>query len=137
MRRAAALAPAALALLLAGPPARADEPMGPAEFRDYAEGWTLHFELDGRVYGAEQYLPGQRSLWRFGEEGCERGVWFGEGEAICFSYETNPGPLCWLVYRRGGDIFARLRDVGPEGGELRVSRRDRAPLHCPGPSVGV
>jgi hypothetical protein len=131
---------AALVLLLAAP-VRAEpvgaEPVSGAEFRAFAEGWTLWFERDGRFFGAEQYLAGDRARWRFGTGGCEDGWWIEREGAICFAYETNPNLQCWMVTRRDGTLFARSVD-DPEGAdELRVFRRDRAPLDCPGPSTGV
>ena len=49
------------ALLIAAPAlaaALAAEPVSPDEFRDYAEGWTLHFERDGLpLSSAIEFVP--------------------------------------------------------------------------------
>jgi hypothetical protein len=127
----------ALLLLLPGLPAAADEVLDGTAFRELAEGWTLHFELDGRLFGSEQYLPGDRTIWRPGTEGCERGVWWEQSGAICFAYEGQPAPQCWIMTRRNGDIFARTVEDIDGTGEIRMSGRDRAPLACQGPAVGV
>lgn len=127
----------AAALLLLALPAAAEEVVTGEEFRALAEGQTLHFELGGGPYGSEQYLPGNRTLWRFGTEECEEGVWWEEAGTICFRYDSNPVSQCWIVTRRNGDVFARTVDDADGSGELRLARRDREPLACPGPNVGV
>ncbi|MEL6235581.1 MAG: hypothetical protein AAFR46_14350, partial [Pseudomonadota bacterium] len=68
---------------------------------------------------------------------CEEGIWFESNGAICFLYDNGLGPQCWIVTRRGGEIFAR--SVGdPDGlAELRMSDRSTETLGCPGPSLGV
>ncbi|RMH52217.1 MAG: hypothetical protein D6686_02915 [Alphaproteobacteria bacterium] len=117
--------------------AGSEEPIGAEGFRALAEGWTLHFEREGRHFGSEQYLEGGRSIWRAGDAECERGLWYEADGAICFIYETVPLPQCWHVFRRDGEIFARPVDDPDGRAELRLSGRDRAPLACPGPSLGV
>jgi hypothetical protein len=129
---------AALLALLAQPAASAgEERLDGDAFQSLSEGWTLHFEQGGLLYGAEQYLPGRRSLWRFGTEGCQEGFWWEEQGNICFLYDDQPGAQCWVVVRRDGDIFVRMVEDAEGSGELRLLRRDREPLTCPGPDVGV
>ncbi len=127
----------ALPVSLALPAGAAEERLSGEAFRELSEGYTLHFDLDGTHFGSEQYLPGQRSLWRFGEDGCERGVWFERDGAICFSYDGQPDLQCWVVARRDGQVFVRTIDDAEGLAELRMTRRDREPLACPGPNVGV
>ena len=105
-------------------------------FEGFAEGRTLHFTRDGQPFGAEQYFPGRRSLWRFDDGTCEEGRWWGEGETICFEYEADD-PQCWH-FRGGPEGFTAesLRDGVETGFSVQLSRTDNQPLDCPGPKVG-
>jgi hypothetical protein len=124
-----------LVLALSGPSAAAEE-MTAEAFERLAEGRTLYFTLDGLPFGAEQYFPGRRSLWRFDDGTCEEGRWWGEGRRICFQYE-DAGAQCWH-FRGAPDDFvaASLADGVETGFELRYSHSDERPLLCPGPKVG-
>jgi hypothetical protein len=133
MQRAAVLA---LVAALAAP-AAGETPMTPEAFEALAEGRTLHFSLDGAPFGAEQFLPGRRTLWRFADETCEPGRWRAEGAAICFEYVSEPGPICWRVLQGVPGLTAALLEGGAETGfRLQLDRIDPAPLPCPGPRVG-
>ncbi|MEM9198375.1 MAG: hypothetical protein AAGD12_11060 [Pseudomonadota bacterium] len=126
------------AALLTAAPLRAEpEILDGDAFRALAEGHTLWFEQGGRPFGVEQYLEGDRTLWRPEGGPCEEGIWFESNGTICFLYDNGLGPQCWIVTRRGGEIFAR--SVGdPDGlAELRMSDRSTETLGCPGPSLGV
>ena len=101
-------------------------------FERFAEGRTLHFSRDGRPFGAEQYFPGRRSLWRFDGGGCEEGVWWGEGPLICFRYRDGE-PQCWRFRGSPGAFEAESVDAGFT---VRFSHADERPLDCPGPKVG-
>ncbi|MEO0999428.1 MAG: hypothetical protein AAFW69_02305 [Pseudomonadota bacterium] len=127
------------ALLLAGTAAaqEVEEIVPPAAFEALSEGKTLYFELFGRPFGAEQYFPGRRVRWQFAEGICQEGTWFAEGDALCFSYDENPVPICWYFLKRGGTYIARQVGQAPEDGELTLVRRDEEPLDCPGPDTGV
>lgn len=128
---------AAAALFLAiTPPAAADAPLaaGPGgaaplsveEFRAFAEGWTLHFELDGAPFGTESFSHGGRTLWRPEGGACTPGLWTAVGPEVCFFYGDDSA--CWLLWRDAGGVIARS---APDGDmEVRVTRRDRAPLDC-------
>ncbi|WP_157981995.1 hypothetical protein [Oceanicella sp. SM1341] len=125
------------ALLCAAAPALADDPMSAEEFRQLSEGYTLTFERDGEFYGAEQYMPGNHSRWQDGSGECQEGRWFELNGALCFTYEGNPMPQCWHVYRRDGEVVVRS-ERDPDGlAELQMSGRDTKPLNCPGPRTGV
>jgi hypothetical protein len=127
----------ALLLLLAAGPALAAEPVAPSEFRDYAEGHTLYFELDGEPFGSEAFEPGGRTLWRFEKEGtCLEGAWRPYGAQLCFFYEDGTGEiLCWRLLRDEQGLMVRLLGDGPDAGmTLRITGRDqRAPI-CGEPS---
>jgi hypothetical protein len=101
-------------------------------FERFAEGRTLHFDLDGRPFGAEQYFPGRRSLWRFADGTCEEGRWWGEGRLICFRYDDRE-PQCWRFH---GAPDAFTAESVESGFALTFSHADDRPLACPGPKVG-
>jgi hypothetical protein len=123
-------------LLFAAAPAGADV-VSPEAFEALSEGRTLHFTRQGEPFGAEQYFPGRRALWRFADGTCDRGFWRAEGQEICFVYEGNPGPQCWTFERRGAGYAAALVEEGaPPGLVLELSHADDAPLDCPAPDVG-
>lgn len=118
-------------LLLTAAPAMADDVVSPEEFRDYAEGYTIYFEQDGRPFGAESFEGDGKTRWRFNDGSCVRGVWRPHGAQLCFLYDMEGmGPLCWRMLRDGDGMIARLLD-GPDAGmEIRVARRDKTPLLC-------
>lgn len=114
----------------------ADVPMSAEAFERYTTGKTLLFGLNGSVYGSEQYLPGRRVLWAFNDEPCVEGVWYPEGDAICFLYENRDDAQCWRIYRAAEGLTATV--VGdPDTDRLYEVRQSREPLACPGPRVGV
>lgn len=124
------------AVLLATLAPAAAEEMTAEAFEGLAEGRTLYFTRDGRPFGAEQYFPGRRSLWRFDDGTCEEGRWWGEGRLICFAYEPD-APQCWHFRGSSGDFTASsVRDGVETGFSLRFSGADARPLDCPGPKVG-
>ena len=125
-------------LLLLASGAAAQDTVSPEAFERLAEGRTLHFTLDGVPFGAEQYLSGRRSLWRFEDGSCETGEWWPEGDLVCFRYEAQEGPAqCWRFRQTGGGYEAARIESGSESGfVLRLSGSDTNPLNCPGPSVG-
>jgi hypothetical protein len=76
-------------------------------------------------------------IWAFSGEECERGVWYGQGDRICFVYEDDPAPECWLYHRtRDGSLQATYTgdDADPS---LVVVEESQDPLFCPGPDVGA
>lgn len=127
-------------LIFAPVPAAAQATVSPEAYEALAEGRTLHYTLKGQPFGAEQYFPGRRSLWRFAGGDCVAGHWHAEGSRICFTYEDDPFPLCWDFQRKGDRVRARLL-AGPGPGEppfvLELSHIDDAPLDCPGPGLGM
>jgi hypothetical protein len=125
-----------LLVALAGPAAA--EVLTPEAFEALAEGRTLYFTQGEARYGEEQYLPGRRSLWRYEDGSCSNGLWWGEGEAICFSYEDAPGPQCWRFTRGPRGVSAELVEGGARTGiVVEMSRADTVPLPCAGPDVGT
>jgi len=127
---------ALLALLLAAP-AAAGEPLTAEAFERLAEGRVLHFSWQGQSFGAEQYFRGRRSLWQYGDGSCAEGVWWPEAGGICFRYAERSDTQCWRFEDRPGGFAAELVEDGAGTGfVLELSRRDDAPLPCPGPRVG-
>ena len=117
-----------------------DTPVGPSEFRAYAEGYTLYFERDGQHFGAESFEPGGKTQWRYRDGTCVKGAWRAHGAQICFLYESREASdevLCWRVLRReDGSLYARLLGDGENAGlQLEVTRRDKQPLLCGGPGA--
>ena len=132
MRR---LAPALLALAAAAPGAA--EPVTPEAFEAMSEGRTLHFFRDGAPFGDEQFFTGRRSLWRFADGTCEPGRWAAEGEQICFVYDSDPAPICWLFRSDGPRFLAELADESEAAGfTLELDRIVPEPLPCPAPDLG-
>jgi hypothetical protein len=132
----ARLCAALLALGLA-PPVAAAEAMSPDGFEAVAQGHVLHFTLRGAPFGAEQYFPGRRSLWRYADGTCATGSWWGEGDRVCFRYDERTDTQCWRFLDRPGGLAAELVEGGAGTGfVLELSRRDETPLACPGPKVG-
>lgn len=133
MRRRLVLA----ALLAAG--AASAAPLDPSTFEAMAEGHTLRFTQDGQPFGAEQYFPGRRSLWRYVDGTCAEGVWWPEGENVCFSYGADAERECWAFESGPTGVSVRLVEgSGGAGGlVLDLAGSDDTPLDCPGPDVGT
>ncbi|MFN3972559.1 MAG: hypothetical protein ACK4GO_03290 [Gemmobacter sp.] len=128
-----------LALTLAALPGlamAADAPLTAEEFEALTTGRTLTYAQGGQVYGIEQYKPGRRVKWAFRGDECRDGIWYEQAGEICFVYEYDPTPQCWLFQRRPGGMTARFTgDVA--GTELSVVAETSDPLLCAGPDVGV
>lgn len=124
---------AALLLLTAAPivaSVAAEEPVSPAEFRDFAEGHTLYFELDGEPFGSEAFEPGGHTLWRFKDGTCLNGVWKPHGAQVCFYYGDGDEVLCWRLLRDEQGLMVRLLGDSEDAGmTLRIiGRDDRKPI---------
>ncbi len=116
--------------------ALSDTPMSAAEFEAYVSGRTLTFIDRGEPYGIEEYLPDRRVRWAYIGDQCRDGYWFAADEQICFVYENNPEPQCWIFTRQGGRLGAKF--MGEENGrQLYEAAQSDEPLICPGPDVGV
>jgi hypothetical protein len=133
-----AMRPLLLALCLLAAPALAEEPVSPAEFRDYAEGWTLHFERDGEPFGQEAFEPGGGTLWRSPDGSCMEGVWRPHGAQLCFYYGEGLEVLCWRALRDERGLYVRLLGDSPDAGmELRITGRDRHRPLCGEPGKDI
>lgn len=121
--------------LVCGTAAWAETPMTGAEFDAYATGRTLSFGTFGNPdYGVEQYLPDRNVIWSPAPDICVEGVWFDQGDNICFVYETDPEPQCWLIFRTENGIRAQFTNR-PGGTVIFESLDNPQPLVCPGPDL--
>jgi hypothetical protein len=122
-------------LLLAGP-ALGETPLSGPEFDAMTRGETITYDYGNGIFGTEEYLDGRRVRWAFEGDLCIYGTWYEQDDQICFVYEDEPTPACWLYFNESGNI--RGRYMGPGGGwEILESSRDNGPLPCAGPDVGV
>ena len=57
------------------------------------------------LYGVEEFLPGQRSIWK-DASGCKKATWEQVGDQICFHYEDRPDePVCWVYNVVEGELW--------------------------------
>ncbi|MEM9434757.1 MAG: hypothetical protein AAGA12_12615 [Pseudomonadota bacterium] len=117
-------------------PLQAETIMSAEEFDAYSSGSTVYFNRRGVAYGAEQYLRNRRVIWTFLDGQCQRGVWFAEGDGICFLYDGQAAAQCWHFLETGTGKAARVIGDDPAD-DLIVAGQDKQPLSCPGPGVGV
>jgi hypothetical protein len=114
----------------------AAEPMSGAEFEAYVTGKTLYFGQNGQAYGVEEYLEDRRVRWSFLDGQCKDGVWYEDGDMICFVYEDNPDPQCWSFFRDSGGLRA-IFENNPNATTLYEAQQSDEPMMCLGPEVGV
>lgn len=138
MRKTPVLATLLTAAIL--PAALAAAPLDPSDFGALVEGHTLRFSVDGVPFGAEQYFSGRRSLWQFANGLCTEGVWWPEGDLVCFNYGPEAPRQCWRFERGPSGIAASPVEGGPGSPAselvLDLAAMDETPLACPGPEVG-
>jgi hypothetical protein len=126
----------ALAFLLAATPALAETPLTAESFDALTQGRTMTWAEFGTVYGVEQYLPDRRVRWAVVGDDCKAGHWYPDGPAICFQYEDDPEPDCWIITRSATGLVARYTTNPPEADPVVVEETDALPA-CLGPEVGV
>ncbi|MEM9247060.1 MAG: hypothetical protein AAGB05_00035 [Pseudomonadota bacterium] len=125
-----------IALGLMAPALAAQSPMSAAEFEAYTAGKTLYFYSEGEAYGVEEYHENRRVTWSFLDGDCKDGVWYPQGDEICFVYENNPVPQCWTFYDDSGGLRAQFE--GRETGTVLYEAGEAdEPMMCLGPDVGV
>lgn len=118
--------------------AAAEQPLSPSEFRNYAEGHTLYFDLDGEPFGSEAFEPGGQTLWRYMDGSCTEGVWRPHGGQVCFYYGDGAEVLCWRLIRDEQGLLVRLLGDGSDAGmELRITGRDQRQPICGEPGRGT
>ncbi|WP_309664771.1 hypothetical protein [Tabrizicola sp.] len=107
-----------------------------AEFDADVTGKTVTYDYGDGLFGTEEYLPNREVRWAFEGDTCIYGKWYESGDEICFVYDNDPTPQCWLYFLEGGAI--RGRYMGEGGGwEILESARTSQGLSCAGPDVGV
>lgn len=125
-----------LCLTLCPTLAFAETPMTGAEFDADVTGKTVTYDYGDGLFGTEEYLPNREVRWAFEGDTCIYGKWYQSGDEICFVYDNDPIPQCWLYFLEGGAI--RGRYMGDGGGwEILESARTSQGLSCAGPDVGV
>lgn len=122
-----------LALILLPAQLLAEPPLTPEEFEAEVTGRTLTYGTSSGPYGVERYMTGRRVTWGFIGGDCYEGVWFPEGDAICFAYDGIDEVQCWRFWREDGGLTAEF--TGGGGGRLFELTEDGQPLVCGG--VGV
>ncbi len=114
----------------------AEEIVSPQEFKEISEGKTLYFTRNGQLFGIEQYYKRHRSTWQFADGECDDGVWYPDGDYICFQYTKNPDEQCWTFLKTDKGYVARAGGAGPEF-DLYLHSVDQKPLDCKAPDAGV
>lgn len=101
----------ALILALTAIPAGAEEPLpgGPPLDAKGFDAVTRGKRMDTfdpqTLYGIEEFLPGQRSVWK-DADGCMSATWEQVGDQICFTYEDRPdSPACWVYTLVEGELW--------------------------------
>lgn len=107
-----------------------------AQFGAYVTGKTLTWSLGTQTWGTEEYLPNQRVQWATRPGECQIGRWYAEGAQICFAYDGNDSPACWIFRPGSGGLLADLQ--GPNAPlQLTETGQSDQGLPCPGPDLGV
>lgn len=124
---------AVILALAAGPAlAEGDLPGGPPLDAEAFDRLTLGKRMDTydqqTLYGVEEFLPGQRSVWR-DAQGCMRATWEQVGDQICFTYEDRPNdPDCWVYNLVEGELRGWYQGL-PDGMAVRLVPGD-SPMTC-------
>lgn len=116
-------------------PALANAQMSAEAFEQYTQGKTLTYVENGMAYGVEEYLPGRRVRWSFLDGRCSDGVWYEEAGGICFVYEDNPDPQCWVFSAGPRGLVADF--IGDDAPRLYEAQSLDEEMLCLGPEVGV
>lgn len=127
---------ALLAALLLASPAWAETPLTADDFDALTQGRNLAWSKIGSVYGLEQYLPDRRVRWSAVDQDCKTGHWYPEGPAICFQYEGDSQPDCWIITRSGTGFTAHYTLDAPEAPPVTLAETPEAPA-CFGPEIGT
>lgn len=116
--------------------AHAQQALNGEGFDDLSLGTTMYFTENGLFYGAEQFLPDHRSVWRAEDGTCINGKWAEVDGGICFMYDNGDGPHCWeiLVSETGTTVTSTTGDPPLV---LELSNQDTKPILCTAPAFGV
>ena len=128
---------AALAILFfVASPGLADTPITADAFEAHVTGKTLTYQQFDYIFGIEEYLSDRKVRWSTAPNECQYGIWYPQGENICFVYEDDPTPACWTFWLQNGALVA-LSTNGAPGEELHEVDANTRGLPCPGPDVGA
>ncbi len=64
------------------------------------------------------------------------GVWYEQEDQICFIYEDQLVPQCWVFWQSGGGLIAQF-EGDPTATELYEAEDIGEEMLCYGPDVGV
>jgi hypothetical protein len=125
----------ALVLVLLAGAAQSQTLMTAEEFEAWSTGQTLDYAIDGQYWGSEMHLPGRQTLDADAGGPCLEGLWYPQGDAICFVYDGIEGEHCWHFRRDATGIRAEILG-NPDAPPARVTLAED-PLVCQGPEVGA
>ncbi len=111
-------------------------PLTAKEFERYTQGKTVFFGSEGQIYGAETYLRNRYVRWSFLDGRCSEGHWHPQDDQICFVYEGNQTPQCWLFWLSPDGLNADFLRDGNKTRLYELPAGDNK-LICPGPEIGV
>ncbi|MBO9446222.1 hypothetical protein [Ruegeria sp. R14_0] len=126
----------AILLTLSAKTAVAQPALSGSEFDSYTQGKTLFYGFQGEVYGVERYLPNRRVIWSFLDGNCKEGLWYEQGEQICFIYEDRLDPQCWVFTQSDRGLIAQF-EGDADTTELYEAEDINEEMVCLGPEVGV
>ena len=96
----------------------AQEPLQGQDFESLVQGRTLTYGTEGQPpRGYERYYSDRRVTWAEPDGTCLEGHWYTKGPQICFAYDGQPSPFCFLYYRDGDTILS----TNPDGSEPETS----------------
>ncbi|MBI1416158.1 MAG: hypothetical protein GC146_02950 [Limimaricola sp.] len=111
--------------------------MSAGAFEAYTTGRTITYAEQGATtYGREHYGPDRTVLWSDDGQTCTAGRWYPNGSRICFVYEDDPTPQCWIFFKTAKGLRALYQNHPGVGPLLEVPGPD-APLACAGPVPSV
>jgi len=126
-------------LVLAAGGAQAQQVLSGDEFDTLSRGTTMYFTANGAFYGAEQFLPDRRTVWRAQDGSCVNGQWVVIDRDICFYYDGEDRAFCWQITSSDSGISVTSTQNTP--GEpplvLKLAGQDTVPILCTGPRFGV
>lgn len=110
--------------------------LSPESFAANVTGKTLTYSKNGQIFGAEEYLPGNRVRWSFDDGECQEGNWYPQNDQICFVYEGKSDPQCWRFFAGESGLIAQYENT-PSNEDVYETSRSSTPMYCKGPDAGV
>ena len=119
--------------------AQAQQVLTGPEFDEISRGTTMYFSENGLFYGAEQFLPNNRSVWRAEDGTCVNGKWAEVDGSICFVYDNGDGLHCWEIAasEQGMTVTSTTGPKDAPALVLDLTGQDNKPILCTGPKFGV